>query len=206
MLLLFLVRASLGTASHTGPKNSGREPGTDINAGLELLPWTLARALVFKPPPWAAHNIILAAPEAPGLLKLVLLHLLHLDRLDPPVGVALLGLESASIVLFPLSTTVVFPVRSSVIHVVPGSIASVPISSSPGAPPVVAPVGCRSPVPSSPPGSSSLDSSVPRASVWPWAGVASVLSLPGISRAGGVGLPGPVLSAGGPSTQTKWRT
>jgi len=214
----FLGWTPLGTARHAGSEDAGREPGADINTGLEFLARTLTGALVFKPHPGAHHRILSVAAEAPGLLEVGLdLHLLH----PPVVGVALLGLERSSIVLVPLTSiasivlvslasiasvvlsVVPIPIRSSV--VVPGNVPSIPVTSTTSTTStsvvvvVVSPVGSsRSPVsPASRARSSSLLSSVPGRTVRSRAGVTTVLSLPGVSGTGGVWLPGPILGTGG---------
>jgi len=211
----FLGWTPLGTARHTGSEHAGREPGADVNTGLEFLARTLAGALVFKPHPGTHHGILSVAAEAPGLLEVGLhLHLLH----PPVVGVALLGLERSSMVLVPLTSTasialvslasiasvvlsvVAIPVRSSVVvDVVPGNVPSIPVTSTTSTPVVVSPVGSnRSPVsPASTPRSSSLLSSIPGSTVWSRAGVTTVLGLPGVPGTGGVGLPCSILGTGG---------
>jgi len=229
----FLGWTPLGTARHTGSEHAGREPGANVNTGLEFLARTLTGALVFKPHPGANHRILSVAAEAPGLLEVGLhLHLLH----PPVVGVALLGLERSSMVLVPLTSTassvlvslasiasvvlsvVPIPVRSSVVvDVVPGNVPSIPVTSTTSTPVVVvSPVGSsRSPVcPASTPRSSSLLSSIPGRTVWSRAGVTTVLGLPGVPSAGGVGLPCSILGTGGSDgrpyragelTQSPWK-
>ena len=205
----FLAWTPLGTARHTGSEHSGREAWTDVNTGLELIPGTLPGGLVLKPPPRSANRrlLVVVAAEAPRLLELVHHGLDWLNLLDPPVGVALLGLEGPGVVV------VVVPVASAafvVVVVVPvASTASVvvlvsPVSSSPRPAVVTAPAGRWSPVTTSvAPRSSSLESSVPGSSVRSRAGIAAVLGLPGVSLTGGVGLPGPVLGTGGPAHHTQ---
>ena len=214
----FLGWTPLGTARHTGPEHAGREPGTDVNAGLELLAWALAGALVFEPHPGAHHVLLFVAAEIPRLLEVVLnLHLLH----PPVVGVALFGLERSSMVLVPLTSIVLVslasiasvvlpvvpvPVRSSVVDVVPGNVARIPVCpTTTTTTPVVVPPGCsrRSPVSgASTTGSSSLRSSIAGRPVWSRTGVTPVLGLPGISGTGGVGLPCSILGTGGPTQDT----
>ena len=192
----FLAWTPLGTARHTGSEHSGREAWTDVNTGLELIPGTLPGGLVLKPPPRSANRrlLVVVAAEAPGLLELVHHGLDWLNLLDPPVGVALLGLEGPGVVV-----VVVVPVASTASVVVLVS----PVGSSPRPAVVTAPAGRWSPVtPSVAPRSSSLESSVPGSSVRSRAGIAAVLGLPGVSLTGGVGLPGPVLGTGGPAHHT----
>ena len=128
----------------------------------------------------------------------------------------MLGLERSSIVWVSLASTasvvlsvVTIPVRSSVVDVVPGTVPGVPVTSTTSTTStpvvvVVSPVsGWRPPVSSpSTARSSSLLGSVPGRSVWSRTGVAAVLSLPGVSGTGGVGLPGPVLGTGGSRQET----
>ena len=210
----FLAWTPLGTARHTGSEHSGREAWTDVNTGLELIPGTLPGGLVLKPPPRSTNRlvvVVVVAAEAPGLLELVHHGLDLLNLLDPPVGVALLGLEGPSVVVVvvvvvPVASTapvVVVPVASTAPVVVLVS----PVSSSPRPAVITAPAGRWSPVTpsvwSSAPRSSSLESSVPWSSVRSRAGITPVLGLTGVSLTGGVGLPGPVLGTGGPAPHTE---
>ena len=215
----FLGWTPLGTARHAGPEHAGREPGTDVDTGLQLLAWTLAGALVLEPHPGTHRVLLLVAAEIPRLLEVVLnLHLLH----PPVVGVALLGLERSAMVLVPLTSiasivlvslasiapvvlpVVPVPVGSSV-EIVPVCTAATSTTSTPVVVVVVVPPvgGRRSPAcpASTTRSSSSLGCSVPGRSVRSGAGVTAVLSLPGVPGTGGVGLPGSVLGAGG-STQS----